>query len=762
MTIASPGPRVLLRRLREVMAEQEPAQAKLDRIVQTIAANMVAEVCSLYVRTGADTLELFASQGLKPEAVHHVKLHVGEGLVGTIARTAEPLNLSDAQAHPAFKYFPETGEESFTSFLGVPVLRGGEVSGVLVVQNRARRHYTEDEEEALAIVAMVLAEFLASPEMDRLRARRGELRRQYLHFAGEPLHAGLAVGQVVLHEPRIVVRQLVALDTETERRRLHEALRQLRDELERLRRHPGLMLLRGEHAAVLEALGMFADDRGWTRRMEEYIHLGLSAQAAVERVQADNRARMLRQRDPLLRARMHDLDDLAWRLLRILTGEDDSAAKNGALPDDAVLVARGMGPAELLDYDHEKLAGLVLEEGAEHAHVTLLAQALDIPVVARARGIAGMVENGDAIIVDARHGDVHVRPDGELREAFEARLKEVRRRRRAYAALRDEPAVTRDGVRVRLLLNAGLPVELKQLEESGADGVGLYRTEMHFLMQRQLPTRAAQMAHYRQALKLAGGRPVVFRTLDIGGDKRASFLPAEREANPAMGWRALRLGLARPALLKAQMQALLKAAAGAELHVMFPLVASAEEFITARDLLFAQRDFLRRLGRPVAEDIRLGLIVEVPALLWQLDALLEPVDFVSVGTNDLKQFLFAADRENPRLAGRYDTLHPAMLRALARIARAARAHGVPATICGGMAADPLQAMVLIGLGFESLSMPAASIGPVKAMLRSLDAGAIREAVAGWLKESGHEPTLRTLRPLAEQFAQDNAVHLARD
>jgi len=756
MTTAGLGPRVLLRRLREVMAEQEPAQAKLDRIVELLAASMVADVCSLYVRTEDGWLELFATEGLKREAVHRARLAVGEGLVGTIAERAEPLNLHDAQAHPAFRYLPETGEEPHASFLGVPILRGGEVRGVLVVQNRRPRHYSEEEQEALAIVAMVLAEFLASPEVEELHARRGALKRHALHLSGTVLHRGLALGTAVLHEPRIVVRNPVALDVAAEMRRLHEALEKLREEMAGLRQHAGRLTHQRAPVEIIEALGMFAQDRGWVRRMEEYIRFGLSAEAAVERVQAENRARMLRQRDPYLRARLHDVDDVAWRLLRILAGQTGTAADNGALPQDAVIVARGMGAAELLDYDRDRLAGLVLEEAARHAHVVLLAQALDIPVLAQVEGITDVVETGDGIIVDALRGEVHVRPDGELRRAYEARLEQLRAKRARHAALRDEPARSRDGVRVRLLLNAALPMEVEQIGEVGADGVGLYRTEMHFLMQRRLPTRAEQEAHYAQVLKLAGEREVVFRTLDIGGDKTAAFLPPREEANPALGWRALRLTLERPALLKAQLRALLKAAAGGRLQVMFPLVADVGELRAARELLEQQRAFLERVGAAQAREVKVGAIVEVPALLWQLDALLAEVDFISVGTNDLKQHLFAADRENPRLEGRYDALHPAMLRALAQLAQAAREAGVPATVCGAMAGDPLEAMVLIGLGFEALSMPAAAIGAVKAMVRSLDVAALRAQVPQWLAQGER----CSLREEAARFAATHGVVLA--
>ena len=759
MTLAAPGPRVLLRRLREVMAEREPAQQKLDRIVRLIAANMVAEVCSLYVLVDEDTLELFASEGLNPQAVHRVRLAVGEGLVGVIAATAEPLNLPQAQKHPAFHYLPETGEEIYQSFLGVPILRGGTVTGVLVVQNRQPRRYTEEEREALEIIAMVLAEFLASPEVLSLRESLGAGRRRSHHLRGEGLHPGIAIGEAVLHESRIPIRRFEASDPQAERDRLHEALGRLRAELERLRRHPGLA--GSEYDSILETMSMFAADAGWIRRMEDFIRLGLTAEAAVARVQSENRARMLRQPDPYLRARLHDLDDLSWRLLRILARGNGDVASGGCrpLPEGAILFARSMGPAELLEYDHRRLAGLVLEEGARLAHVALVARALGLPLVAGVEGVTDLVEDGDTVIIDGRTGEVHLRPDAELLESWRSRAALREDARRRFVQLRDQPAVSKDGVFFTLLINAGLPADLEHLDALGADGIGLFRTEMDFLMRRRLPRRSEQEALYRGVLEAAGARPVLFRTLDIGADKVPLFMTNTREPNPTMGWRAIRIGLDRPGLLKLQLRALLAAAAGRTLHVMFPMVADIGELRAARALLEEQIRLFERMGRPLPEAVRVGVMLEVPALLWQLPALLKEVDFVSIGTNDLMQFVFAADRANPRTARRYDPLHPAMLRLLREVAEAARAWThVPVSVCGEMAGDPLEAMVLAGLGFTRLSMPPAGIGPVKAMIRSLDVGALRTALREWLVQAGGTCSLR--EPAA-RFARQHGVDIVR-
>ena len=549
MRSASGGPRVLLRRLREVMAEPVSAQDRLNRIVVLIAANMVAEVCSLYVLRVDGTLELYATEGLNPESVHVTVLRQDEGLVGLVASEAKSLNLSDAQHHPAFAFRPETGEEIYHSFLGVPILRAGNTLGVLVVQNRAQRTYSEDEEEALQTTAMVLAETIASGELSAL-AKPGlePAAHRPLQLEGLSISDGIGLGHVVLHEPRVVVTKLIADDPKKELERLDAALNKLRADLD-------VMLERrdvadgGEHRDVLEAYRMFAHDRGWMHQMHEAVMTGLTAEAAVERVQSDNRARMMRQTDPYLRERLHDLDDLANRLMRQLVGRDH-APRREELPDNAILVARAMGPAALLDYDRKKLRGLVLEEGGPTSHVSIVARALGIAAVGQIANATGIVDPGDAIIVDGTMGHVYVRPTADVEKNYADRVRLRARRQAQYAELRDKPTVTKDGEKIALLLNAGLLVDLPHIAETGAAGIGLFRTELQFMVAPDMPRDAEQLRLYREVLNAAGKRPVTFRTLDIGGDKVLPYLRfEEEEENPALGWRAIRLGLDHPDLL---------------------------------------------------------------------------------------------------------------------------------------------------------------------------------------------------------------------
>ena len=751
------GPRVLLKRLRELMAEPLEPQERLDRIVHDIAKNMVAEVCSLYVLRADSVLELYATEGLNPGSVHLVQLRLGEGLVGTIAASARPLNLSNAQEHPAFAYLPETGEEIYNSFLGVPVLRAGRTLGVLVVQNRTKRHYREDEVEALETTAMVIAEMIATGDLARLTRHGGlelDLRRA-ASFKGLAFNEGVGLGHVVLHEPRIVVTNLFNENSDQEMRRLDAALGSLRLSIDDMlsRRE---VAFEGEHRDVLEAYRMFANDRGWVRRLEEAIRNGLTAEAAVEKVQSDMRARMLHMTDPYLRERMSDFDDLANRLLRQLMGRapEDIAA---TLPKDAIIVARSMGAAELLDYPREKMRGLVLEDGTATSHVVIVARAMGIPVVGQAKGAVSLAENGDAIIVDGEDGTIHLRPQGDLEKVYAEKVRFRAKRQELYRELRNKPSRSKDGVHIDLLINAGLAVDLPQLAESGAGGIGLFRTELQFMVASTLPRAEAQEALYRDVLDAAQGKPVTFRTIDIGGDKVLPYFKGMvHEENPALGWRAIRLTLDRPGLLRSQVRALLKAAGGRELRIMLPMVTELGEIAQAREMVDREVRHLSRFAHLLPTSLKLGAMIEVPSLLWQLDELMEMVDFVSVGSNDLFQFVMAADRGNTQRSDRFDPLSVPFLRVLKHIADAGRRNHTPVTLCGELAGKPISAMALIGLGYRSISMSPASIGPVKAMLAELPVAELK----AFLEDNLEGPSVSLpMRALLQTFADDRSIPL---
>jgi len=751
-----PGPRALLRRLRELMAEALDPQARLDRIVREIARNMVAEVCSLYVLRADSVLELYATEGLNPGAVHLAQLRLGQGLVGTIAASARALNLSDAQNHPAFAYLPETGEEIYNSFMGVPVLRAGRTLGVLVVQNKTMRTYRDDEVEALETIAMVIAEMIATGDLARLSRPGMELdMSRPASFTGLSFNEGVGLGHVVLHEPRIVVTNLFSEDIEDELKRLDEALGSLRLSIDDMmsRRE---VAFEGEHRAVLEAYRMFAHDRGWVRRLEEAIRNGLSAEAAVEKVQSDMRARMTHMTDPYLRERMSDFDDLANRLLRQLMGRgpEEIAA---SLPRDAIIVARQMGAAELLDYPREKLRGLVLEDGSVTSHVVIVARAMNIPVAGQLKGVVSMSENGDAIIVDGEDGKVHLRPQPDVEAAYAEKVRFRARRQELYRELRDKPSMSKDGVHVDLMMNAGLAVDLPQLAEAGGAGIGLFRTELQFMVAATFPRAEAQERLYRDVLDAARGKPVTFRTIDIGGDKVLPyFRGAAQEENPALGWRAIRLTLDRPGLLRTQVRALLRAAGGRELRVMLPMVTELGEIAQAREIIDREVRHLSRHAHLLPTTLKVGAMVEVPSLLWQLDELMQAVDFVSVGSNDLFQFVMATDRGNALLSDRFDPLSVPFLRVLKQIADAGARANTPVTLCGELAGRTISAMALIGLGYRSISMSAAAIGPVKAMLAELPVKELEALLSVLLATGG---AFRNARGDLAAFAAQHGIPL---
>ncbi len=727
------------------------AQERLDRVVRVIAQNMVAEVCSVYLARAGSVLELFSTEGLKEEAVHRTRLQVGEGLVGLVAERGLPLNLSEAPKHPRFAYRPETGEDIYHSFLGVPILRNGKVSGVLVVQNVTPRFYSPEEVEALQTISMVLAELVSSGDLiniDELSEDSVELGHS-ITLNGLSLASGIASGVAVFTKPKIRITKTIADDVEEERKRLETSLAQMRSQLEEMLEHPDFAQ-GGEHREVLETYRLFAYDRGWQDKMREAIDSGLTAEAAVERVQQENRARMAKIRDPYLRERIQDFEDLAGRLIRIIQGETvDTPTK---LTQDSVLVARSVGPAELMDFDRKYLKAVVLEEGSSTAHVTIIARAMGIPVMGQISNLLTHVDTGDEIVVDTAHNHVYVRPNDEVIAGYREAVKVQEQLLAEYAAERELPAETLDGERVELMMNAGLLADLPSLETTGAEGIGLFRTEFQFMVSPALPRVDEQTKVYSAVLDAAGDKPVVFRTLDIGGDKPVPFLPREPEENPAMGWRAIRVALERPALLRYQLRALLYAAAGRNLSVMFPMIAEVAELKKCKAILRKEILRLEKFGKIPPKEIKVGCMFEVPSLSWQLDSLLEEVDFLSIGTNDLLQFFFACDRSNPKLADRYDMLAPSVLSFLRMIISACHTADVPVTVCGEMGGRAIEAMALVALGLKKISVSPSSIGTVKRLLRSVDMNQLRAFLVEHIQSPEH-----SVRDSLFLFARDHNI-----
>ncbi len=712
--------RKLLGRLREAMAGDDAGQARLDRITHLIGDSLQTEVCSVYLFRDDETLELCATEGLKPEAVHQTRLRLGEGLVGRVARTGKLVNTPDAPGEKGFRYMPETGEERFSSFLGIPIQRLGDTLGVLVVQSRDARIYSADEVYALEVVAMVIAEMTELGTFVGEGAALSARHQQPVLMRGGTGQEGAAEGHVWLHEPRVVVANPIADDPERELERLKGAVEELRVGVDRM-----LEMSRDgdkEQLQVLETYRMFANSKGWMRRMEEDIARGLSAEAAVEKEQSQARIRMSQVSDAYLRERLADLDDLSNRMLRILTGQGvDTGAE---LPADPILVARNIGPAELLEYGRS-LRGIVLEQGSVGSHAVIVARALAIPLVIHAEKVTVEALNGDHIMVDGDHGVVHLRPDDTVITAFRDKMAMQAKAQERYTSLLDKPATTRDGATVALHMNAGLMADLPSLVSSGAEGVGLFRTELQFLVRNKMPRRSELVALYARVLDAAQGKRVVFRTLDIGSDKVLTYMKPNDEPNPAMGWRAIRVGLDKPGVMQMQIQSLMRAANGRPLTIMFPFVAQFEEYKAGRAAVNKALAREIRLGHALPETLEVGAMLETPSLAFAPQKFFDDVGFVSIGGNDLKQFFFAADRENERVRRRYDTLNVSFLGLIGQIVERCALSGTPLSFCGEDAGRPVEALCLAAIGIRTLSMRPASIGPVKSLLRRSDLGQVR-------------------------------------
>lgn len=727
-------PRLLMNRLRDLMARGGVGAERLGKVVQLIAGTMVADVCSVYLRTPDDELELIATEGLRPEAVSRTRLALDEGLVGQIAVTARPLAIQDAPRHPAFSYRPETGEDPYHAFLGVPILRGGRVTGVLTVQNRTERAYGEEEVETLQTVAMVLAEVLAAISDQREEQTNGQEERRPASLGGRPLCRGIGAGIAVFHDPVVPAAKFFASDPEREAERLQAALDELRVSVDAMVTIDAGALM-GEPRDVLETYRLLAHDPAWAERLMDGVQGGLTAEAAVDRARREHRARLDHATDAYLRERLFDLEDLDNRLLRILAG-NGPGAESRVTAEQSVLVARRLGPADLLEFRGSGLAGLLIEDVSVSSHAAIVARAMDIPTLGGLPGLTTQIEDGDRIIVDAEEGVAHLRPDASLENAYASRMALRSERQAAYAALRELPAVSLDGRDVRLMINAGLELDVDALGPSGADGIGLFRTEFQFLVSETLPRLGEQIALYSRVLDVAGNRPVTFRTVDLGGDKMLPNLNQEREENPALGWRSIRFALDSRGLFRRQLRALVRAGAGRKLNVMFPMVTIPEEFFEAKALLVEELEWSADRGHAPPAELRIGVMLEAPALAYCLPEVASEADFLSLGTNDLMQFFFAADRMTPRVSERYDIVSRPSLRFLKFVADTCTREGLDLSVCGEASGDPIQALCLAALGYRQLSMPASQIGPVKKAIRSVHLEDFRHALCTRLDQGG--------------------------
>ncbi len=741
----------LLSAIRDIMASPVSAQARLDLVVKTIASGFASEVCSVYLLRAGDILELFASEGLNPGSVHLTRLNVGEGLVGEIAAVSEPINLAEAAMHPRYVYRPETGEEIYHSFVGVPIMQAGRVIGVLVVQGKEARSFTPEQVAVLQTVAMVLSELAVSNQFVSVSELETATSAAMLaqKRVGIRLSPGIAQAPAVLFESRRAITQLVSSDETAEKTRLEAALLRLQNALEEMleaaRAHAKL-----EEHDILEAYLLLTHDKGWHTRIESAIASGLTAEAAVRKVEEELRARMTQVSNPYIRERMQDLEEISNRLIAQLLG--DGAENAHVLPEKYILVARSIGPAEILELDSGRICGLVLEEGSASSHTAVVARAMDLPAIAGVERASSIIHTGDMLILDADAGELHIRPSDDLLQIMEEKRRLLEERKAHYATLIPLPPVTQDGVRISLNINAGLVVNKESLEHAGVDGIGLYRTELPYMAAAHFPSVEMQTALYRSVLEDAGDKRVTFRSLDIGGDKAVPYFTFPREENPAMGWRGARIYLDRPRMLQDQLTGLIRASDGKELSLMFPFIAQTGEIRVLKELLSRALESERKQYGRAPSRLRVGVMLEIPSLLWQLPELVRTVDFIAIGSNDLLQFFFACDRGSEQVAERYDPLSPVVLRMIAQVADACREAQVDLSFCGDMARKPLETMALIGSGVESLSMPSSALAPVKEMVRSLRLKELRDYLRPLMQLD-----VPSLRNRLQEYAHDHSI-----
>lgn len=743
----------LLKQLRQIMDEPKRVPDKLSRILEIVSSKMQADAATCYVTVDDNYLELFAAYGLLPDSTHRLRMRYNEGMVGEIAESKRSLAIDNIWLYPKFVSKPELAEEKdFKSFIGVPILQWNRVVGVLALYNCSEVKRSEEDIELLETMAMVLAEILVSEEVAEYKKSlikaRGISTKD--RIKGLSLNKGFGIGVAVVHRRRQSVTNIFAEDKEKELRRLEIAHHQMNEDLDAKFNSTKLGL--GEHVDILDAYRMFAKDKGWYGKIADNIKGGLAAEAAVERAYEDMWNRLSQSTDSYMKERLHDLRDVADRLQSYLSGDYNRAVEVTA--GDIVIVAKTMGPAELMDYDYTRIRGLILEDGTPTMHVAIVAKALNIPVLAKIKGIFGVIQSGQVVAVDGNEGFAYINPSPQVEADFRKKIAQKEELRKKLAALRGLPARTLDGVDIGLYVNVGLPMDFDYIETTNCDGVGLYRTEIPFMASETMPDVEKQVSYYKNLMDRCGDKKVIFRSLDVGSDKLLPYWAYAGEANPAIGWRSIRITLDRRAILRKQIKAFLLSAAGKELNVMFPMIADLAEFEDAKETLMIELEKEKSKGVSVPKKVNVGLMVEVPSVIFQLDDILPKADFVSVGTNDLAQFIFACDRGNPKLSERYDVLSAPFLNVMKTIVDKAKTAGIYCSVCGEMASNPIEALALIGLGYRNLSSSGASYGKVKGMIRSVNTEEIADYMKLLLKS-----TRNSLRPQLIAYAYDHGIEI---
>jgi len=751
----------MLNSLRQIVQEVNSASdlnEVLAIIVKRVKSAMKADVCSVFLRDHEGAYVLMATEGLNDAAIGKVSLTKEEGLVGYVAAREEPINIDDAESHPKFQYFPETGEERFNAFLGAPIIHHRHVLGVLVVQQEQNRRFDEGDEAFLVTMSAQLAGVIAHAEATG--ALRGIGPKSEARFTGIPGASGVAIGQCVVSSPLADLNSVpfqkcddIASELKFFQRCLaavREDVQNLGDELEGR--------LNKEERSLFDAYVAMLDDASLGGEVQERIREGWSAQYAWSQVILEHVSTFNSMSDVYLRERASDVRDLGSRVLASL---QQLSSRKRVYPENTILVGEDLTASVLADVPQGKLAGLVSLRGSSNSHIAILARSMGIPTIMGAVDFPFTKLESHELIIDGYRGSIYVDPSDVLRDQYQAIVDDDRDLEAGLESLKDLPCETTDNHRVALWVNTGLKADAMISIERGAEGVGLYRTEVPFMLRDRFPSEEEQRLAYRDQLEAFAPHTVTMRTLDIGGDKALPYFPIA-EDNPFLGWRGIRVTLDHPEIFLTQVRAMLKASDGLDnLRIMLPMVSNVAELEIAQMLIYRAYDEILEEGYAVQMP-PIGVMVEVPAAVYQAKEFAARVDFLSVGSNDLTQYLLAVDRNNPRVADLYHSLHPAVLRALKKVVDDSHSEGISVSICGELAGEPAAALLLVAMGFDVLSMNASNLLKVKSVVRSVsleqseallaqvmvlpDADSINRCLEAAFKEAG---LTRMLRPDAK-------------
>ena len=722
----------VIKRIHNELSTQKSVE-QFNSILKVITEESKAKSAYIYFKADEMTLECIAGT----ENINNQKaIRIGDGVVG---KAGQDNHTSFAKSKDQFQ-------------IATPLKRWNKPFGVLWISYAQPHDYDENEIEALETICLFLSELASSDEMvqaiKKIIKSRGIVSKDRLK--GDVINAGYGMGNVVVHHRRKAVTEVFSKDKELELQNLEKARQKMNKDLDAKFNQQEFQ--GGEHAEILDAYRMIANDKGWYNRIINHINSGLTAEAAVEQAYAEMWNRLSGATDNYLKERLHDLRDIADRLRLYLSGEDNNSDKSSF--NDIVIVAESMGPADLMDYDYKKIRALIIEECTPTMHVAIVAKALNVPVIAGIDGLFKEIKEGVLMAVDGTSGSVYINPSKEIISKVTAKIEEKKREFEQIQKLKNKKSKTKDNEKINLYINIGMDFDFDYIKSTNCDGVGLYRTEIPFMSSEKMPDINKQVECYKKLLSAAEGKKVVFRSLDVGSDKLLPYWNSIEEENPAIGWRSIRITLDRRTILRKQLRAFIRAASGQELYVMFPMISNLDEFLEAKETFMYEYEREKKEGNPLPSKIHLGLMIEVPSVVFQLREILKHCDFISVGTNDLFQFFFACDRGNPRLNGRYDVLSAPFLNLMKKIIKEASEANVMCSVCGEMASNPIDAMTLIGLGFRNLSVSSSSYGKVKAMICSMSAKGVEDYLNNVLSSSR-----QTLRPQLKAYAFDHGIEI---